>query len=104
MTVYKPSSRVEELVNAIRGCESESELLFFLRDLLTEPELQEFSGRLMVAKALSEGKSQRVVAKETGISIATVTRVNKWLTRGTGGYKKVIDRNNRAKKGITDQH
>jgi TrpR-related protein YerC/YecD len=67
-----------------------TELSNFLRDLLTESELKEFSDRFTVAQALAEGKPQREVAKTTGVSIATVTRVNQWLLRGMGGYKQAI--------------
>lgn len=90
------------LVNVFRTLKNEQELSLFLRDIFTEAEIAEFSGRLRVAQVLSEGKSQRTVAKETGISIATVTRVNKWLKRGNGTYQLVIDR--LKNKSETDKH
>ena len=94
MTTYKPDQRLKNLVSAFQQLSSEDDYIAFLRDLLTEPEMSEFSGRFAVAQALAAGKSQRAVAAETGISIATVTRVNQWLLRGMNGYKTVIDRLN----------
>ena len=94
MTAYKPDQRIKDLVSAFQQLSSEGDYIAFLRDLLTEPEITEFSSRFAVAQALATGKSQRAVAAETGVSIATVTRVNQWLLRGMNGYKTVIDRLN----------
>jgi len=79
-----------KLCEALQSFSNTNDLANFLRDLLTEAEMKEFSGRFAVAQALAEGKSQRVVSTETGVSIATVTRVNQWLLRGMGGYKQAI--------------
>ncbi len=72
--------------------QDEKEAAYFCRDLLTLDEINELSLRLEVANQLNQGKTQRVVAKETGASITTVTRVNQWLKRGKGGYKLVLER------------
>lgn len=81
-----------QFVRALLQLKDEKELAAFLRDLLTMPEIDELALRLAVAKQLNEGKTQRAVAKLTGASIATVTRVNQWLKRGMGGYKLVLER------------
>jgi len=57
---------------------------------MTIDEIEEFASRWQVAKALNEGRTQREIAKDTGVSITTVTRVNQWLKRGMGGYKLVL--------------
>lgn len=89
------TEKLAVLLQAILTLKTEEEVAAFLRDLLTEPEIEEFSGRFAAAQALSTGKSQREVSKETNVSIATVTRVNQWLQRGMNGYKTVIDRLNK---------
>ncbi|PIY17082.1 DNA-binding transcriptional regulator [Candidatus Dojkabacteria bacterium CG_4_10_14_3_um_filter_Dojkabacteria_WS6_41_9] len=94
MTTYKPDQRLKNLVSAFQQLSSEDDYVAFLRDLLTEPEISEFTGRFAVAQGLASGKSQRTVSLEAGVSIATVTRVNQWLLRGMNGYKTVIDRLN----------
>ncbi len=77
---------------AMLQLQTENEVAAFLRDLLTLSEIDELSQRLEVATLLDQGKTQRVVAKLTDASIATVTRVNQWLKRGKGGYKLVLER------------
>jgi TrpR-related protein YerC/YecD len=57
-----------------------------LRDLLTLEELQEIGRRFTVAQRLSKRETQRSIAADTGVSTATVSRVNSWLHHGTGGY------------------
>ncbi len=86
------NTREKQLYRAFIEVKSEAEVAALLRDLLTLPEIDELALRLEVARQLSEGKTQRVVAKNSGASIATVTRVNQWLTRGMGGYKLVLER------------
>jgi TrpR-related protein YerC/YecD len=82
----------KKLFKAILALETESEVAAFCRDLLTEPEIAEFSGRFAAAELLNQGVSQRETATRAGVSIATVTRVNQWLKRGMNGYKTVLDR------------
>lgn len=64
----------------------------FLTDVLTPQELEDMSDRFLVACELAKGKPQRQVSSETGVSIATVTRVNRWLRAGMGGYRLLISR------------
>ena len=68
------------------------EVAKLLRDLLTLEELQEAGRRLAVAQRLSNGETQRSIASETGVSTATVSRVNAWLHHGTGGYQLALKR------------
>lgn len=86
------TKQAENLFKALLILRTPNEVASFCRDLLTEAEIEEFSGRFAVAQELEEGKSQRAAAKNTGVSIATVSRVNLWLTRGMGGYKLAIER------------
>jgi TrpR-related protein YerC/YecD len=87
-----PTNNTKELCSAFLTLNNENEVYAFLRDLLTEPEIKEFGARFNVAVELAKGQSQRKVALKTGVSIATVTRVNQWLRRGMGGYMNVINR------------
>ena len=90
------NKNTKELCSALLFLENEKEALHFLRDLLTEPEIIELGSRLKVAKELSCGKSQSKVALDTGVSIATVTRVNQWLKRGMGEYRSVLEKLKKA--------
>jgi TrpR-related protein YerC/YecD len=83
---------IKNLYTALLALKSEAEIEKFLGDLLTPTELESFAGRWEVAQQLSSGKTQRAVAKDTGVALVTVTRVNKFLNSGFGGYKLLIDR------------
>lgn len=86
------NNKTEQLFSAFLVLKSTDEVASFCRDLMTEPEINEFASRLEVAKLLSEGKTQRQVSTNSGVSIATVTRVNQWLRRGMDGYNIVLAR------------
>ncbi|MDE5600862.1 MAG: TrpR-like protein, YerC/YecD, partial [Oscillospiraceae bacterium] len=62
----------------------------FFEDLCTVSELKAMSQRLEVAKMLNDNVVYHEISKKTGASTATISRVNKCLYYGNGGYKKVI--------------
>ena len=93
---YKLNSKTKQLFGAFLKLKDVNEVANFCRDLMTESEIEEFSGRFDVALSLAKGRSQRKTAEETGVSIATVTRVNQWLKRGMNGYQTVISRINKS--------
>ena len=64
----------------------------FFEDLCTTSELLEMSRRLKAAKMLSEGTVYSEIAAQTGLSTATISRVNHCLKYGSEGYLKVLDR------------
>ncbi len=78
------------ICDAFIHCENEEEISNLLRDIGTLSELQAWSERLEVAKQLSQGKTYRKVAENTGASTTTVTRVAKFLHSGEGGYVKYL--------------
>ncbi|MDQ6984768.1 MAG: YerC/YecD family TrpR-related protein [Candidatus Dojkabacteria bacterium] len=88
------NKKSEDLFEAILKLKTVDEAANFMRDLLTEKEIEEFSSRFEVAKELDKGKPQRQVATEAGVSIATVTRVNRFLKNGMDGYRLILDRLN----------
>ncbi len=88
----------KELFKALSIINDAKDMANFCRDLMTEKEIEALSGRWQVAKLLNQGISQREASKKTGVSITTVTRVNQWLERGLGGYKKTITRVNQNSK------
>jgi TrpR-related protein YerC/YecD len=78
------------LVQAVIALDTSDEAERFLRDLLTEGEIEEFAKRLKAARMLSTGSTYAVVEKATGFSSTTVARVSKWLNNGKGGYKTIL--------------
>ncbi len=81
----------DELFGAVLKLKSIEDCQKFFEDVCTIKELQDISQRLEVAKLLSQGKNYQEVCKLTGASTATISRVNKCLLYGKGGYKTVID-------------
>ena len=80
------------LVNAILSLESEQECEAFLEDLMTRKEVADMSQRIMVAERLSKRVVYTKIAEETGASSATISRVNRALQYGSGGYNIVLSR------------
>ena len=78
------------LCAALASCDGEEEVAEMLRDLGSLSELQAWSERLEVAKQLAQGMTYREVAKNTGASTTTVTRVAKYMENGEGGYKRYL--------------
>ena len=91
MTPLKDSC-VDQLYEAILSLEDINDCREFFEDICTINEIISLSQRLSVAKKLREGKTFSVITTETGASSATIGRVNKCLSYGTGGYRKVLDR------------
>lgn len=89
---YRPKSDKERrLIESFTHLKTKEEAADFLRDLLTIAEIEEFANRLEMVRLLVKGHSYLKIAKETGASTTTVTRVAYWLNHGCGGYKRVID-------------
>lgn len=64
----------------------------FFEDLCTIPELKEMSRRMVAARMLRENKVYSEIAELTGLSTATISRVNRSLRYGNEGYSMVLDR------------
>lgn len=79
-------------VEAIMALETPEEARRFLRDLLTENEIEEFAKRLQTAELLSQKVTYSTIEEKTGLSSTTVARVAKWLNGQGGGYKTIINR------------
>lgn len=77
---------------AILSLESEEECAAFFEDVCTIKEIQDISQRLSVAEMLNDGEKYQTIEEKTGASTATISRVNKCLNYGTGGYRSVLDK------------
>jgi len=93
------TDETRDLARAVLVLRSEEEALRFLRDVATVSELKEMGERWHVARLLDEGVSYVEIARQTGASSATISRVSQWLRYGRGGYRLVIDRLARRSRG-----
>lgn len=82
----------KQLLNAVLALKSSDEARRFLRDLLTEKEIEEFAKRFQAATMLTDNISYSLIEKQTGLSSTTVARVSKWLNGKEGGYRTIIGR------------
>lgn len=87
-----PTPEMKEFFIAVISLKSVSEATKFFRDLLTMPEIKEFSNRWQIVKMLYQKKSYTDIATKLNVSTTTVTRVAHWLMKGFGGYRLVADR------------
>ena len=90
----KPNVTEENLrlFKAILSLETEEECAAFFEDICTIKEIQDLTQRLEVAEMLNRGEKYQTIEEMTGASTATISRVNKCLNYGSGGYKTVIER------------
>lgn len=86
------TAETEELIEKIVSLRDVAEGAAFLRDLCTRKELDEMSRRWQAAKLLDQSIPYREISDQTGLSTATITRINQWLQHGTGGYRAMLDR------------
>lgn len=75
-------TNLKELATAIAALSSPTEVIEFLRGILTPKELLEVTQRLQIVKMLKQGKPQRQIAEELGVGVATITRGSKELQNG----------------------
>ncbi len=88
----KQTPEIDNLFRAILSLKNEEECNLLFEDICTVKELQAMAQRLEVAAQLSAGKNYNSVSESTGASSATISRVNKCLLYGDGGYKLVLHR------------
>ncbi len=86
---------LEYLCQGLLTLQTPEECRHFLEDLCTASELQEMSRRLLAAKMLMDNHIYAEIASQTGLSTATISRVNRCLKYGSEGYINVLDRLNR---------
>ena len=84
--------RNENMYKAILSLNSVEECMRFFDDLCTVSELMAMEQRYQVATCLNEGMIYNDILAETGASSATISRVNRSLQYGSGGYAIVFDR------------
>ena len=85
------------LFEAIVSLESLEECAKFFEDVCTIKEIQDLSQRYAVARMLDEGEKYQKIEAITGASTATISRVNKCLAYGSGGYRSVLKKNKQNK-------
>ena len=78
--------------NAVLSLKTAEECQAFFKDVCTIKELQDLTQWLQVAMLLDQGRNYQEISKQTSVSSATISRVNRCLVYGDGGYRTVLDR------------
>lgn len=86
------TEKTDYLCRALAELKTPEEAEALLEDLCTIAELQEMSNRLVAARMLDAGKTYLEICAATGLSTATVTRVNRARKYGSGGYELILGR------------
>jgi TrpR-related protein YerC/YecD len=87
-----------ELADALLVLRDRDEMLRFLRDLCTLPELEALGHRWQIVNLLEQNEPYLAIAERVGASTTTVTRVAHWLRHGAGGYHTALERLRRKRR------
>ena len=82
----------DALFDAILSLETREECYNFFQDLCTVSELRSMEQRYEVATLLNDGMIYNDILERTGASSATISRVNRSLIYGSGGYESVLEK------------
>ena len=86
------------LFRGILTLQTKEECYAFFEDICTVKELQAMAQRFWVAAQLRDNKNYQEIQASTGASSATISRVNKCLLYGDGGYATALQRLYEAKE------
>lgn len=92
---YQSKLKCEEmdtLFKAMLTMQNIEECYMFFEDIMTIPELNTMAKRFKVAQMLKENYTCHEISEQTGASTATISRVNRCISYGTGGYKMAMER------------
>lgn len=90
MANQKRDEMKDYLFRAILSLESVDDCYHFFDDLCTIKELGEMAKRICGAKMLDENRVYTEITEKTGLSTATISRINRCLKYGSNGYAEVI--------------
>jgi len=80
------------LFEAILSLENVEECYHFFEDLCTIKELDDMAKRMWGARMLADNKVYTEITDATGLSTATISRINRCLKYGQDGYSSVLER------------
>ncbi len=94
MAEHQPrrNKTTDALFDAILSLETREECYHFFEDLCTVKEISDMAQRLEAAKLLLSGNTYDQIVKTVEISTATISRINRCIQYGSGGYRNVIEK------------
>ncbi|MCI8473608.1 MAG: hypothetical protein HFE65_11000 [Clostridiales bacterium] len=85
-------AQMRYLFEGILSLQTVEECSRFFEDICTVVEIIEMSKRLTAAKMLADNTTYTDIMEKTGLSTATISRVNRCLKYGSDGYAVVLER------------
>ena len=92
MQIITKIDKRDGLYQAVLTLKTEEEVYNFFQDLCTVTELRAMEQRFEVAVLLRQGMIYNDILERTGASSATISRVNRSLAFGHGGYQVFFER------------
>ena len=92
MIKIRKKEKSDKLYQAILQLKDPQECYDFFQDLCTVSELRSMEQRYEVATLLNDGMIYNDILERTGASSATISRVNRSLIYGSGGYESVLEK------------
>lgn len=89
---------VEDLFKTMLTLRDSEDCRMFFEDLCTVKELRDMAQRLKAAKMLIDGSTYENIQQQVEISTATISRVNRCIQYGSGGYETMIKRAKQIKE------
>ena len=90
--------QTDALFDAILTLKTKEECYCLFEDLCTITEIKSLAQRLQIASLLYQGRTYAEIFEITGVSTATISRVNRSLEYGADGYRTVLQRINKDTK------
>ncbi len=84
--------KFSDFFEAVVKLQSKEDCERFFEDICTIKEMEDMTQRLQVAALLKAGKNYREISEKTGASTATISRVNRCLVYGRGGYALILEK------------
>ena len=92
MAKKEMDTKMQYLFEGILSLKTIEECSRFFEDICTVVEVIEMSNRLAAAKMLADNKTYTDIIEKTGLSTATISRVNRCLHYGADGYRAILPR------------
>ncbi len=90
--MFKRDEHTDALFKAILSLESVEECYKLFEDLCTMKELADMTQRMRAARMLLDGATYEQIVKKVEISTATISRINRCIQYGSGGYRMALER------------
>lgn len=80
----------KQLYKVIASLKTAEEVEMFLEDLCTCKEIDYMAQRVEAARLMLDGATYQQTIAQVGISSATLSRVNRCILYGNGGYNRIL--------------